>query len=109
MRVCACGCGRSLEGRRPEARYATDKCRARHWKLRTGYGRADQQKGVRTAEAPRSGPSGLQVSYRKAVKRVAELLAVNGWVQRRDAEHVATLTLRAALPDRQRERLEEQS
>jgi len=37
MRLCACGCGASLEGMSPDARYATDACRARHWKERTGY------------------------------------------------------------------------
>lgn len=29
MRVCACGCGESLEGRRPQARYFEGGCRAK--------------------------------------------------------------------------------
>lgn len=37
MRTCACGCGASMEGARPQARYASDACRSRAWKARTGY------------------------------------------------------------------------
>lgn len=39
-RVCECGCGASLDGRHPSARFATAACRARSWKERTGYDRA---------------------------------------------------------------------
>jgi hypothetical protein len=39
-RFCACGCGVSLDGRHPSARFATSACRARDWKERTGYDRA---------------------------------------------------------------------
>ncbi len=38
-RLCACGCGASLDHRHSTARFASDACRARGWKRRTGYGR----------------------------------------------------------------------
>lgn len=31
LRTCECGCGESMEGRRRQARYASDACRARAW------------------------------------------------------------------------------
>lgn len=37
-RLCACGCGASLDHRHPTARFASDACRARGWKARVGYG-----------------------------------------------------------------------
>jgi hypothetical protein len=37
--TCECGCGTELDGRRSGARYASDACRARAWKARTGYRR----------------------------------------------------------------------
>jgi hypothetical protein len=33
-RVCACGCGRSMEGRRRNAHYYETACRTRHWRRR---------------------------------------------------------------------------
>jgi hypothetical protein len=39
-RVCACGCPRSMEGKRPNALYASDGCRTKAYKARhniTGY------------------------------------------------------------------------
>ena len=36
-RLCACGCGTTIDELRPTARYATDACRTRAWKARTGY------------------------------------------------------------------------
>jgi hypothetical protein len=32
--ACACGCGASLEGRRPNVRYASETCRRRGWEAR---------------------------------------------------------------------------
>jgi hypothetical protein len=32
IRRCACGCGRSMEGKRADAIYATDACRLRAWR-----------------------------------------------------------------------------
>lgn len=37
-RICACGCGRSLDGRRRDARYATSTCRSTAARLRAGEG-----------------------------------------------------------------------
>lgn len=35
-RVCACGCGRRLQGARPDQRFASDACRARACRQRRG-------------------------------------------------------------------------
>jgi hypothetical protein len=64
-RHCACGCGERLEGMRADAVYASAACRTRDWKRRKGI------TGIRYTKASqngKSGPSGLQVSFRKAVE-----------------------------------------
>jgi len=91
-RVCRCGCGRSLAGRRPQARYALPACRTRGW-------RKPSQNRHR---------SGLQVSYAKAVRMVAEALhgdAYMGSVEQ--ALRWAQTVLAEALSERQRARLDE--
>jgi hypothetical protein len=67
------------------------------------------QVGVVATPGPRSGVnarSGLQVSHAKAVRRVAELLRVNGWLDERTSQRVAEATIAAALSSKQRDRLE---
>lgn len=92
-RLCECGCGEPLAGRRPEARYATDQCRARDWKAKRGYG-PQRRPGSRT------NASGLQVSFRKAVDVLAD--EFDGYLLPWEIESA----LKLALPDRQRQRLE---
>lgn len=43
MRTCACGCGASMEGRRPNARYHSDACRAYASDVRRGKTAAKPQ------------------------------------------------------------------
>lgn len=90
---------KEFESSRPDARYCSDSCRAAAWKERRGYGVA---RPVRTEP---SRPSGLQVSYHRAVREVAKVLEGYGSspaVALRRAE----VTLARALPERQRQRLE---
>lgn len=94
-RVCACGCGASLEGRQRNTRYATSTCRSKTSKAKP---------------RPRRKPSGPQLSYHKAVARLAEYLADQRcWpretvVSEVDRENAEAL-LRPLLPDRQKLRL----
>jgi len=83
------------------ARTCNDRCRAKAWKSRTNYGQHRQAR----ANGPRK-PSGLQVSFYKAVDVLAANLVF--WLpadSSPDAE--AEKILRAALSDRQRARLQE--
>lgn len=36
MGLCACGCGKSLEGLRADAKYYSNTCRTRHYRERNG-------------------------------------------------------------------------
>jgi hypothetical protein len=96
-RVCACGCERSLEGMRRDAVWYSRGC-AMRWR------RAHPGKSLLTAHSANKGrtrtrhkPSGLQVSFRKAVEALTELLA------KPEAERA----LAKALSPRQRARLEQ--
>jgi hypothetical protein len=99
VRVCACGCGESLAGRDKRALYATAACRARGWKRDRDYGPQKPPK-VRTNARQRSG---LQVSYKRAVREVeAEFRELGvGFPRAR-----ATRAVRRALSDKQRARLD---
>ena len=89
-RVCRCGCGRSLAGRRPQARYALPACRTRGWR--------------KPSQNRHSRAGGLQVSYR----RMVDLLAVDyALLNLPDARRQAEKLVREALPERQRARLDE--
>lgn len=101
-RVCACGCGLSLEGMRRDAvwysrAHAVRWCRAHHGKSLLAARKANRGR-TRT----RRKPSGAQVSYFKAIDEVAATLRVYGVGE---ARSVAMATLSRALPDRQRARL----
>jgi hypothetical protein len=90
-RVCACGCGRSLEGKRRDAVWASRAC------------------AVRWARSNPGRPSGLQVSYRKAVAVLADWLAVpptDGCTPHPE-EILAEEILRDALPRRQQQILKQ--
>jgi hypothetical protein len=95
-RECACGCGRLLEGMRPNAIYASRACNTRAWKGREGI---VGYRAVKRSRRPKK--SGLQVSYRKAVLALALDYQCKGssW---RSAIARAERVLGEALSDRQR-------
>lgn len=102
VRTCACGCNTSLAGMRPEARYASDACRARAWKDRTGYADPRRRKAARNGRAQRRRAPDLRVSYRKALDALARYLQSIG---RPAARREAAELLEPLLTDRQREAL----
>lgn len=105
MRTCANkNCGASLDGMRASARYCSAGCRTAGWKDRKGI------TGYRAVKASLNGrrkPSGMQISYRKAVEALARRLAALGPLGPDDALTAAERVLRPALSDRQRELLEQ--
>lgn len=54
MRVCACGCGASMEDKRESARYASDRCRAYASDVRRGIKRAAVRSAPLCAPLPPS-------------------------------------------------------
>lgn len=107
-RVCALrGCGVALDGMRAQARYCCGAHRTAGWK---GSHPAVPQNG-RERFLRRSGPSGLQVSYPKAVHRVAQYLAIYDDCVYADSEYEedAARILAEALSPAQRARLEGRS
>jgi hypothetical protein len=114
VRLCACGCKRSLEGKHPSAKYASDAHRAAHWKETTGYTKPSRENGENGTQNETKKPSGLQVSYRKAVIAVARVISEtegryddDGW-KRRPGGNVllAEDALLCALSARQRAQLQ---
>lgn len=102
-RVCGCGCGASLEDRNRKALYASDACRARGWKARTGYGPQRPRKDRANGRSRQRQPE-LRVSYRKTVDHLANWLEAGGEppaMARRHAEQV----IGAALTPHQRDAL----
>ncbi len=92
---CKCGCGASVARRRLGTVWATEACRKRF----------ERRSVAQNADITRTrSRSGLQVSYRKAVSVLAFFLrhAEPEW---RDHEWTAEMVLRAALSERQRERV----
>jgi hypothetical protein len=97
-------CGGPMKENAPShARTCKDRCRAAMWKWEKGYGTAAPRGSVRTGRAK---PSGLQVSYRKAVAAVAAHLQsanrCSDQVAQLNAEHL----LSTALSEKQRARLD---
>lgn len=119
-RTCAApGCGKSMEGRRWNAEYCDDACRARAWKAKQA---GNGQNGSETPEQRRLRhdreyharrrsvgviPSDVRVSFDKAVDVLAAKLARDGigWTEDgpTQSREVAWLWLRDALPERLRE------
>ena len=92
MRRCVCGCGASLDGRSPRARYVSDAHRARGWKEATGYthpGRSSRRNGRNGALR---GRGGILVSYYRALKAFTAMTGLE--------DHEIERALRAALSDR---------
>jgi len=107
VRVCArIGCENSLEGKRSDARYCRPTCKAR------GF---DQRRKLVVDSRPerRSGPSGLQLAYRKAVE-AAYRTATIAVMQAGDpfaspVREIAEREVRSGLSVAQRARLEARS
>lgn len=110
MRVCALeGCDVSLHGKRSSARFCCDLHRTAQWK---GTHRVAPQNG-RERIARRSGPSGLQVSYRKAEAAcraaVADALSTFPFATEADMDTMVKARMGQALSPTQRARLEARS
>lgn len=54
-RVCACGCEASIEQLRPNAIYASDACKSRAWRRKSGYRVRGHRKPRQTPEKRRPG------------------------------------------------------
>lgn len=98
-RRCACGCGRSLDGMRSKARYASAACRTRDWKRRKGI------TGIRYTKASQNGKSrsGKQVTRGKAID--AAIRTALRFAENPDPQEVfetARQEVDRALPARQR-------
>jgi hypothetical protein len=94
------------------------RCRAAAWKARTGYGRPGGRSAAVVVSEGRShasgggarpASSGLQVSYRKAVAVVTDLLACEAGFDSGEAGELAEYWLRSALSEAQRARLDARS
>lgn len=64
-----------MTGRRGNAHYATDACRTRAWKDRTGYVDRRGRKPSRNARPRGHRPSDLRVSYSRLVEVLGETVA----------------------------------
>lgn len=83
MRQCGCGCRASLAGKHVSARYASDACRARAWKARTGYRRETAGNGTRNGRpvaqaTPVRRRGGVLVYLESPEIAVAVLAALDG-------------------------------
>ncbi len=63
VKTCACGCPLPA---RPNGRYASDACRARHWKERNDYGRGRAASAVRTPRRPSRDGKNVRLSITPA-------------------------------------------
>lgn len=100
MRLCKnVECRRPIDPERVEkydAETCDSKCRAAAWKQATGYGRP----AARVDRANGASRSGRQLSYRKTIAVVTDVLA--GYMPAHRAQVMAENALRDALPERQR-------
>jgi len=102
VRLCECDCGRSLEGMRSNARYASRACRTRDWKRRRGI---TGIRYVKASQNAKSRPSGRQLTQRKARTAVARgirlALTERGKLppgQRLAPEQIASIAVFMELP-----------
>jgi hypothetical protein len=99
IRVCECGCGANLTGRRSNVKYVIPAHRTRKW-------RASRQNERKASPNRHSGPSGLQLPYARTVRAlIAEYRDLN----LPNAEARAVEMVRGMLSDRQRATLDERS
>jgi ribosomal protein L15E len=85
-------CAKPLVGRDPRARFCDDKCRAKGWKARTGYGVVERRVRTVARRTSRRAPD-LRISYRRAVDAMCHYPG-------------AERKLRALLTDKQRAHLD---
>lgn len=98
MRLCKCGCGVRLRGR--QTLWASEGCRKAFER-----GRAPANADIARTQS-RSGPSGRQVSYHKAVEAAIDMLNA-GTERPYEVEKLANEYMQRALPARQRAQLEQ--
>lgn len=107
------GCHNPVRSTRSNAAYCSNACKSAAWRDRTGYTLTATRKPSQTRRKC-SGPSGTQLSWRKTVKVVAQLIQALAREPDTLARYandpekctrLAELTLQGALSDRQRERL----
>lgn len=101
------GCNTIFATSQRKARFCSDGCRVAAWKENRGY--VDQRRSGSYRNGLRSGDraySGAQVSFNKAVDEVGRTIAHHLNVEPAAARRVAEAGLMAALPERQRQRLE---
>lgn len=103
------GCFRVLTGR--QTKYCSAACRRAQWAQDTNYrverpGNASERHHSARSRRGVNARSGLQVSYRRAVRELAAYLAGRGFVIETSADDIAELVLEQALSDRQRAKLE---
>ncbi len=89
-------CTSDLSGMRPNAKWCSQKCAMR------------VRRGEKPLQTPTSGPSGLQVSYRRMVESLLDcpLFDPEGTLDLVDLRREAEYTVTCALSDRQRARLD---
>lgn len=93
------------EHRGPRAIYASDACRARHWKERTGYIHPRDE----NARNARKRASGFQVSYPKALERTEQAVRDGRRLLGMSPREIAERRVREALSPRQKALLEQRS
>ncbi len=104
------GCDEPLTSRHANARYCSDACKSAAYKARTGYTLHATREPCQTRKSS-GGPSGLQVSYRKAVEVVADFLTheLAPVAFTTSTTRIAEIVLAQALSDRQLQRLASQA
>ncbi len=96
MRRCGrAACKADLSEMRPNAKWCSQKCAMR------------VRRGEKALQTRTGGPSGLQVSYRRAVMAMAVSLSTRHGVPVEEAQAEAEGYMRYILSDRQRARLDE--
>ena len=101
------GCMDPIVNRRPETRYCSDKCRTAQWKA----DHPDWRENGRERIVDRRQRSGLQVSYRKAIEVVYDLIVeyTGEILTRSEMRRLIEDAMAEALSPAQRARLEARS
>jgi hypothetical protein len=103
-RVCACRCGRSLEGKRRDAVWYSRACAVRWARSNPGKSLYVARSANKGQTRTRRSRSGLQVSYRRMVDVLEDLFTYQGLDYPRTR---AVNAVRYALSDRQKALLTE--
>lgn len=103
-RVCACGCGASLDGMRRDAIWVSRAHAVRWGRSNPGKSLKDAHSANKGRTQTRDRPSGLQVSFWKAQRALEEFLDLHDV---RAARNLSVSILAEGLSDRQRTLLHE--